>query len=99
MALWLNGPDFESRLLRGDYYKRFNWDFPRSTEVRDKISNIKEELLELDQEQENFQGEKNQKYKELKLKEIQIDEFFDTYEQNKADEEVKKSSNLQKYFD
>ncbi len=59
------------------------------------MENIHDELRELDEEYEHQQGEKIQKYKELKLKEQQMDEFLETFEEIKA-EDQQRINELQK---
>uniref|UniRef100_A0A0K0FXH6 Intraflagellar transport protein 74 homolog (inferred by orthology to a human protein) n=1 Tax=Strongyloides venezuelensis TaxID=75913 RepID=A0A0K0FXH6_STRVS len=48
-------------------------------EVHESIENIKEELREFDNNIENLVGDKSEKYREMKLMEKQMDEFFDNY--------------------
>lgn len=67
----------------------------RTQEIREKMENIHDELRELDEEYEHQQGEKSQKYKELKQKEQQIDEFLATFEQIKIDDQ-RRINELQK---
>ena len=59
------------------------------------MENIHDELRELDEEYQHQQGEKSQKYKELKQKEQQIDEFLETFEQTKV-EDQQRINELQK---
>uniref|UniRef100_A0A0N4TW66 Intraflagellar transport protein 74 homolog n=1 Tax=Brugia pahangi TaxID=6280 RepID=A0A0N4TW66_BRUPA len=56
-------------------------------DVNEQIEQLKEELREFDIEMENVAGERNEKYRELKLKEMQIDEFLNSYDNLKAEEE------------
>lgn len=59
------------------------------------MENIHDELQELDEEFQQQQGEKSSKYKELKLKEQQMDEFLETFDQNKT-EDQQRINELQK---
>ena len=53
------------------------------------MENIQDELRELDEEYEHQQGEKSQKYKELKSKEQQMDEFLENFHRNKNEDQQK----------
>lgn len=59
------------------------------------MENIHDELQELDEEFQHQQGEKSSKYKELKLKEQQMDEFLETFDPNKT-EDQQRINELQK---
>ncbi|KAI1904887.1 hypothetical protein AGOR_G00010300 [Albula goreensis] len=56
------------------------------TEIREKMSQINEEMRQLDNDMEEHQGERNQKYKELKKREENMDNFLETFEDTKAQE-------------
>ncbi|CAG9538814.1 unnamed protein product [Cercopithifilaria johnstoni] len=56
-------------------------------DVNEQIEQLSEELREFDIEMENVAGKKNEKYRELKLKEMQIDEFLNSYDSLKTNEE------------
>ncbi|XP_041823560.1 intraflagellar transport protein 74 homolog [Melanotaenia boesemani] len=56
------------------------------TEIRDRTGQITEELRHLDQDLEAAQGECQQKYKELKRKDEEIDRFLESFEVSKAQE-------------
>uniref|UniRef100_A0A4W3HJL7 Intraflagellar transport 74 n=1 Tax=Callorhinchus milii TaxID=7868 RepID=A0A4W3HJL7_CALMI len=58
----------------------------RLTEMREKINQVTEEIRHLDLDLEEHQGERNQKYKELKKREETMDAFLDTYEETKTQE-------------
>ncbi|XP_068603996.1 intraflagellar transport protein 74 homolog isoform X2 [Brachionichthys hirsutus] len=57
------------------------------TEVRDRTGQITEELRQLEQDSEEVQGERQQKYKDLKKKEDEMDRFLDSFDGCKAQEE------------
>ncbi|KAM4718246.1 intraflagellar transport protein 74 homolog isoform 1-T2 [Anableps anableps] len=56
------------------------------TEIRDRMRQITEDIRNLEQDSEAAQGECQQKYKELKRKEEEIDRFLDSFEESKAEE-------------
>ncbi|VIO93015.1 Uncharacterized protein BM_BM8451 [Brugia malayi] len=56
-------------------------------DVNEQTEQLREELREFDIEMENVAGERNEKYREVKLKEMQIDEFLNSYDNLKAEEE------------
>ncbi|KAG5272171.1 hypothetical protein AALO_G00162430 [Alosa alosa] len=56
------------------------------TEMREKISQVTEEMRQLDNDLEESQGERSQKYKELKKKEETMNSFLETYDEVKAQE-------------
>lgn len=58
----------------------------QTNELKEKIENIEEEIRQLDLDIEENQGERNQKYKELKKREETIDEFLNNFEESKAQE-------------
>ncbi|EFO20568.2 hypothetical protein LOAG_07923 [Loa loa] len=58
-------------------------------EINEQIEQLTQELREFDIEMENVVGEKNEKYRELKLKEIQLDEFLNSYDNLRAEEELR----------
>ncbi|KAK7485298.1 hypothetical protein BaRGS_00023397, partial [Batillaria attramentaria] len=55
-------------------------------DLHEKIDAMREEITQLDLDIEENQGERNQKYKELKKREESMDEFLNTFEENKAHE-------------
>ncbi|VDM99142.1 unnamed protein product [Thelazia callipaeda] len=57
--------------------------------VKEQTEQAREELREFDKEMENAAGEKNEKYHDLKLKEMQIDEFLNSYATLRAAEETR----------
>ncbi|XP_016531133.1 intraflagellar transport protein 74 homolog isoform X2 [Poecilia formosa] len=59
------------------------------TEIRDRRRQISEDIRNLDQDSEAAQGECQQKYKELKRKEEEIDRFLDSFEESRAEEQEK----------
>ncbi|KAE9554271.1 hypothetical protein FO519_002505 [Halicephalobus sp. NKZ332] len=66
------------------------------TDLEEKISQSREELLEFENEYEIMAGEKNEKYRELKLKEVQIDEFVRDFDRKKNSvEERMEETNLE----
>nr|XP_023997569.1 intraflagellar transport protein 74 homolog [Salvelinus alpinus] len=56
------------------------------TEMREKMSLINEEIRLLDNNMEEHQGERNQKYKELKKRDENMDSFLDSFDETKATE-------------
>lgn len=56
------------------------------TEVREKLSQVTEEMRQLDNDMEESQGERSQKYKELKKKEETMNSFLETYDEVRAQE-------------
>ena len=54
--------------------------------MKEKIEQCQEELRELEDEFEDKQGEKNQKYRELRQKEVQIDEFLNNFDRSREEE-------------
>ncbi|MED6236120.1 hypothetical protein ATANTOWER_004719, partial [Ataeniobius toweri] len=56
------------------------------TEIRDRTRQIIEDIRNLEQDSEAAQGECQQKYKELKRKEEEIDRFLESFEESKAEE-------------
>ncbi|XP_072234889.1 intraflagellar transport protein 74 homolog [Leuresthes tenuis] len=64
------------------------------TEIKDRTSQITEDIRHLDQDSEAAQGECQQKYKELKRKEEEIDGFLESFEESKA-QELKKLTQSQ----
>uniref|UniRef100_A0A9J2PHI7 IF rod domain-containing protein n=3 Tax=Ascaris TaxID=6251 RepID=A0A9J2PHI7_ASCLU len=57
--------------------------------VTERIDQGNEELREFENEYDGVIGEKNEKYRELKTKEMQIDEFLDSHEQLKSEQETR----------
>ncbi|EDO33596.1 predicted protein, partial [Nematostella vectensis] len=62
----------------------------RISELREKIDACNNDIQQLDMDLEEHQGERNLKYKELKKREETMQEFLDTFEENKATEEARK---------
>ncbi|XP_031556313.1 intraflagellar transport protein 74 homolog [Actinia tenebrosa] len=62
----------------------------RIGELREKIESLNTEIQQLDMDLEEHQGERNLKYKELKKREETMQEFLDTFEENKANEMSRK---------
>jgi len=58
----------------------------RITELKEKIESINGDIQNLDMDLEEHQGERNQKYRELKKREETMQEFLDTFEEAKAQE-------------
>ncbi|XP_065069175.1 intraflagellar transport protein 74 homolog [Rhopilema esculentum] len=58
----------------------------RISEIKEKIDNVQEEIRNLDMDLEEHQGERTAKYKELKKREETMQEFLDTFEENKSGE-------------
>ncbi|KAK2157503.1 hypothetical protein LSH36_190g05020 [Paralvinella palmiformis] len=63
-------------------------------EIRERLSQLAEEIRQLDSDIEENQGERNQKYKELKKREESMDDFLESFEENKA-QEIEKMSQLE----
>ncbi|XP_005105393.1 intraflagellar transport protein 74 homolog [Aplysia californica] len=66
----------------------------QTRELQEKIEGMQDNIQQLDLDIEENQGERNQKYKELKKREESMDEFLATFEENKADE-AKKISEME----
>nr|XP_023664266.1 intraflagellar transport protein 74 homolog [Paramormyrops kingsleyae]XP_023664267.1 intraflagellar transport protein 74 homolog [Paramormyrops kingsleyae] len=64
------------------------------TEIREKISQISEEMQHLHDDMEEHQGERKQKYEELRKREENMDNFLETFEETKA-QEVQRSLQVQ----
>lgn len=58
----------------------------QTNDLREKIEQVQEEIRQLDIDIEENQGERNQKYKELKKREETIDEFLNSFEESKSQE-------------
>ncbi|KAF6770489.1 hypothetical protein AHF37_11845, partial [Paragonimus kellicotti] len=56
----------------------------RTREIQEKVSHREEELRALEQELDDNRSERSQKYRELKKREQQIDEFLKTFDEVKA---------------
>uniref|UniRef100_A0A8D1Z015 Intraflagellar transport 74 n=1 Tax=Sus scrofa TaxID=9823 RepID=A0A8D1Z015_PIG len=56
------------------------------TDIKEKINQFSEEIRQLDLDLEEHQGEMNQKYKELKKREENMDTFMETFEETKNQE-------------
>ncbi|KAM9337753.1 intraflagellar transport protein 74 homolog [Symphorus nematophorus] len=59
------------------------------TEIRDRTAQITEEIRQLEQDSEEAQGERQQKYKEMKKKEEEIDRYLESFEESRAQEQNK----------
>lgn len=57
--------------------------------MNERIEQAQEEFREFENEFEILAGEKNEKYRELKIKERQIDEFLDSFELLRSETEEK----------
>lgn len=62
----------------------------KTAELREKIETLNGEIQQLDMDLEEHQGERNVKYKELKKREETMDDFLDTFEEVKANEQTRK---------
>ncbi|XP_052098080.1 intraflagellar transport protein 74 homolog [Mytilus californianus] len=58
----------------------------QTNDLKEKIEQVQEEIRQLDIDIEENQGERNQKYKELKKREETIDEFLNSFEESKHQE-------------
>ncbi|XP_032822202.1 intraflagellar transport protein 74 homolog isoform X1 [Petromyzon marinus] len=62
------------------------------SEVKEKIGHLNEEIGQLENDMEEHQeGERNQKYKELKKREESMDEFLSAFEENRRQEVERKA--------
>ncbi|XP_027736810.1 intraflagellar transport protein 74 homolog isoform X2 [Empidonax traillii] len=61
------------------------------TEVKEKTNHFKNIIQQLDMDLENYRGEENWKYKELKKSEESMDNFLETFEEVKNQELERKS--------
>ncbi|KAM8822358.1 intraflagellar transport protein 74 homolog [Spinachia spinachia] len=59
------------------------------TEIRDRMEQITEDVRQLEQDSEDAQGECQQKYKELKRKEVEIDQYLQSFQESRAHEQDK----------
>ncbi|KAL6098153.1 ift74 [Pungitius sinensis] len=59
------------------------------TEIRDRMGQITEDIQQLEQDSEYAQGECQQKCKELKRKEEEIDRYLQSFEESRAHEQDK----------
>ncbi|XP_078353476.1 intraflagellar transport protein 74 homolog [Oculina patagonica] len=62
----------------------------KTAELREKIETVNGEIQQLDMDLEEHQGERNVKYKELKKREETMDDFLETFEEVKANEQARK---------
>jgi len=62
----------------------------KTAELRERIETVNGEIQQLDMDLEEHQGERNVKYKELKKREETMDDFLDTFEEVKANEQARK---------
>nr|XP_015217918.1 PREDICTED: intraflagellar transport protein 74 homolog isoform X1 [Lepisosteus oculatus] len=61
------------------------------TEIREKMSQVNEDMRQIENDMEEHQeGERNQKYKELKKREENMDSFLETFDETKAQEVERK---------
>lgn len=58
----------------------------QTNDLREKLNSAQEELRQLDMDIEESQGERSQQYKELKKREETIDDFLNSFEENKQQE-------------
>lgn len=56
------------------------------SDIREKIHHFSEDIRQLDMDLEEHQGEMNQKYKELKKREENMDTFIETFDETKNQE-------------
>ncbi|XP_049627033.1 intraflagellar transport protein 74 homolog [Suncus etruscus] len=56
------------------------------SDIREKIHHFSEDIRQLDMDLEGHQGEMNQRYKELKKKEENMDTFIETFDETKNQE-------------
>ncbi|XP_072023682.1 intraflagellar transport protein 74 homolog [Amphiura filiformis] len=61
-------------------------------ELKEQIVSMQDEIHSLDIDIDEHQGEKNQKYKELKKREETMNEFLDTFEESKIQETERKAA-------
>ncbi|XP_076699481.1 intraflagellar transport protein 74 homolog isoform X2 [Callospermophilus lateralis] len=61
------------------------------TDIKEKTNQFTEEIRQLDMDLEEHQGEMNQKYKELKKREENMDTFIETFEETKNQELERKA--------
>ncbi|XP_065828697.1 intraflagellar transport protein 74 homolog [Oscarella lobularis] len=61
----------------------------RATEMQDKVQRGQDELMNIERELEDYQGEKSGRFQELKKKEETMDDFFRKFEELKTSEEEK----------
>ncbi|XP_067136914.1 intraflagellar transport protein 74 homolog [Centruroides vittatus] len=61
----------------------------QTAEVREQITQAKEELEQLEQELDDHQGERSNKYRELRKREETIDSFLSSFDDNRTTEEEK----------
>lgn len=59
----------------------------RIDELNDQVSLAQEELREFENEFEIIAGEKNERYRDLKIKEKQLEEFLGSFDINKMETE------------
>jgi len=61
----------------------------RANEIREKIEKVQDEVGQLDMDLEEHHGERKAKYKELKKRDEDMQEFLDTFDKNKGNAEDK----------
>ncbi|XP_028827268.1 intraflagellar transport protein 74 homolog isoform X2 [Denticeps clupeoides] len=64
------------------------------TEIREKTIQISDEMRQLETDMEEHQGERHQRYKELKKKEENMDNFLETFDETKS-QEVDRNQQIQ----
>lgn len=64
------------------------------SDIREKIHHFSEDIRQLDMDLEEHQGEMNQKYKELKKREENMDTFIETFDETK-NQELKRKVQLE----
>lgn len=57
------------------------------TEIRNRTGQISEEIRQLEQDSEDAQGESQQKYRQLKKKEEEIDRYLESFEELRSQEQ------------
>uniref|UniRef100_T1JMT6 Intraflagellar transport protein 74 homolog n=1 Tax=Strigamia maritima TaxID=126957 RepID=T1JMT6_STRMM len=66
----------------------------KTNEFRDKIAKAKEDLLQIEQDLEENQNERSQKYRELRKKDESMTNFLDSFDDNKT-KELKRKRELE----
>lgn len=63
----------------------------RANEIREKTEKLQDEISNLDMDLEEHHGERTAKYKELKKREEDMQDFLDSFDKNKSSSEEKQS--------
>ncbi|XP_064626072.1 intraflagellar transport protein 74 homolog isoform X1 [Lineus longissimus] len=66
----------------------------QANDIREKLAAVQEEIRQLDMDIEESQGERNQKYRELKKREETMNEFLDAFDETRH-QEMQRISNLE----